>query len=417
MLPVDIPASQRALCGDGRARRGKRSCWRECTSGCPGMEGCGDVQCLEGRELCDGRDLAGASCRTVGLAGGALRCTADCAGFDVSGCSACAPSADVRCGAVALGTGTGTPVLADNGADVAAVWASGSAGGRTLHFARIDEGARAVTALLPIAGTRGELALAGHSGGFVLAFASAEGTFVARVDRDGQLIAAPRRVDEAYDALELVRLEPLAGGSAILVLFVGSGPEPRARFLDGDGGPLDAPPRGLVFHGQGARTRVFVVPFPRASADALVAGDVYETEAASGDTVFARVLRGRSVVQFLREGQPFGGRMAGGAEVDLALGRDGAHRLAMRERSGGFEDSFTPAGGAPLARSGALQSGEPAARTLLRHASVRAWTALTLADGQRVEAAIVGTPGQAESLSIARVRAPRRNARAPRRGR
>jgi hypothetical protein len=412
MLPVDIPASQRVMCGDGRARRGKRACWRECASGCPNVSGCSEVQCLEGRELCDGRDLAGASCAQLGFAGGTLRCTADCAGYDVSGCSTCAPSAGVRCGALALGAGAGTPVLAENGADVAVVWASGQAGGRTLHFARIDERARAVSALLPFAETRGELALAGSSGGFLFGFATAEGTFVARIDREGALMAPPRRVADADDTLELVRLEALAGGSAITALFLGGGPEPRALFLDGDGVPLDAPPRGLVFHGLGVRTRVFVVPFPRARADALVAGDVYETEASSGDTVVARVLRGRSVVQVLRAGQPFGGRMASGADVDLTLGRDGTHRLVMRESAGRFEDTFTAADNTPLTRTGTLTTGDAAPRALVQHGSVRAWTAMNTGAGQRIEVALVGAPGQAESLAIARIRAARGGRRA-----
>jgi hypothetical protein len=417
MLPVDIPASQRAVCGDGRARRGKRSCWRECTSGCPGESGCGEVQCLEGRELCDGRDVAGASCTGLGFAGGTLRCAADCTGYDVSGCSACAPGADVRCGALPLGAGAGAPVLAENGADAAVVWASGSAGGRTLHFARIDARARAASVLLPIADSRGELALAGSSGGFLLAYASPEGTFVGRVDREGALMAAPRRVAEPFDALELVRLEALAGGSAITALFLGSGPEPQALFLDGDGIALGAPPRGLVFHGVGARTRVFIVPFPRTNPEALVDGDVYETEAASGDTVLARVVRGRATVQILRTGQPFGGRMASGSDVDLTLGRGGTHRLVMREVAGRFEDSFTPPETAPLLRTGSLTTGDASTRTLARHASVHAWTAMYASNGQRIEAALVGTPGQAESLAIALVRAPRSSARGARRGR
>jgi hypothetical protein len=308
-------------------------------------------------------------------------------------------------------------VLAENGADAAVVWASGSEGGRTLTFARIDARARAAAVLLPIAGSRGEIALTGGSGGFLFAYASAEGTFVARIDREGALMGAPRRVAEPFDALELVRLDALAGGSAITALFLGSGPEPQALFLDGDGVPLGAPPRGLVFHGVGARTRVFVVPFPRTNPEALVDGDVYETEAASGDTVLARVVRGRSTVQILRAGQPFGGRMASGSDVDLTLGRGGTHRLVMRETSDRFEDTFTPLDAAPLVRSGPLASGFSVPRTLSRHGAVHAWTATYAGDGQRIEVALVGAPGQAESLAIALVRAPRSNTRAPRRAR
>ncbi|MCA9720281.1 MAG: hypothetical protein KC468_36805, partial [Myxococcales bacterium] len=39
-----------------------------------------------GDEVCDGDALAGASCDSLGLGGGALACAGDCASYDVSGC-------------------------------------------------------------------------------------------------------------------------------------------------------------------------------------------------------------------------------------------------------------------------------------------------------------------------------------------
>ena len=38
--PEAVPAAQRATCGDGRARSGVLSCWRDCTGGCDGVSGC-----------------------------------------------------------------------------------------------------------------------------------------------------------------------------------------------------------------------------------------------------------------------------------------------------------------------------------------------------------------------------------------
>lgn len=50
--------------------------------------GCGDGVRSED-ELCDGEDLGGASCSSLGFERGQLRCAADCMGLDDSGCSTC----------------------------------------------------------------------------------------------------------------------------------------------------------------------------------------------------------------------------------------------------------------------------------------------------------------------------------------
>ena len=55
-----------------------------CTS--PNLS-CGDNERDIG-ETCDGADLAGQSCETLGFNGGQLACQADCSGFDVTGCTA-----------------------------------------------------------------------------------------------------------------------------------------------------------------------------------------------------------------------------------------------------------------------------------------------------------------------------------------
>ncbi len=47
--------------------------------------GCGDGILQEG-EVCDGAELAGASCETLGYGGGTLACAADCGALDASGC-------------------------------------------------------------------------------------------------------------------------------------------------------------------------------------------------------------------------------------------------------------------------------------------------------------------------------------------
>ncbi|MCK5594182.1 MAG: hypothetical protein KAI18_02970, partial [Candidatus Aenigmarchaeota archaeon] len=47
---------------------------------------CGDGIVTPGYEVCDGTDLAYATCMTQGFDGGNLSCSSDCSGFDVSGC-------------------------------------------------------------------------------------------------------------------------------------------------------------------------------------------------------------------------------------------------------------------------------------------------------------------------------------------
>jgi hypothetical protein len=75
---------------------GTLSCTAQCTldtSACTATPVCGDNLRNQPFEVCDGTDLAGASCPVLGFASGQLGCASDCLGFDVSRCEA-AP----RCG-------------------------------------------------------------------------------------------------------------------------------------------------------------------------------------------------------------------------------------------------------------------------------------------------------------------------------
>ena len=44
---------------------------------------------IEGEETCDGSDLGGQTCTSLGFDGGTLACGAQCDEFDTSGCSTC----------------------------------------------------------------------------------------------------------------------------------------------------------------------------------------------------------------------------------------------------------------------------------------------------------------------------------------
>ena len=70
---------------------GTLACRADCTnfdaSACVGAT-CGNGV-VEGPELCDGATLAGNTCAGLGFARGVLVCAADCLGFDTTGCTMC----------------------------------------------------------------------------------------------------------------------------------------------------------------------------------------------------------------------------------------------------------------------------------------------------------------------------------------
>jgi len=414
--PEAVPAAQRATCGDGRARSGVLSCWRDCTGGCDGVSGCSEVQCLSGRELCDGRDLGGESCLSHGFTGGELRCNASCDGYDISRCRACSSSAEVACGELDVGPGVSSPVLAENGADIAVVWAAGGAAGRDIQFGRISARASIDAAVVPIGRTTGDLAMTGAPGGFLVAYRTDAGTVVTRVDRNGRVIDDPRRIAEGSTTLELVKLDALSGGTGLTLLVMTTGATTRFVYLDASGRTLDAPPRGLVLYGVGRRTRVFVVPFTRQAASGVARSALYRSEAQTGDTVVAAVTRGTMSYAILRGGQPFGGSAsAGTGELDLRLGAGGVDRLIMHAEGGVYRDVFTPNAGTPIERSGPLGAARPPARGLAEHPSVRDRSYLPLSATTGVEVGLLGGLDGAGTLLVAHIHArPRPAPRGPR---
>ena len=56
------------------------------SSNCASYGLCGDGIVQDGNEECDGVDLNGGTCESLGYSGGSLICTAECA-FDLSGCT------------------------------------------------------------------------------------------------------------------------------------------------------------------------------------------------------------------------------------------------------------------------------------------------------------------------------------------
>ncbi len=78
-----------AICESLGLGEGTLECNADCTfdtSGCELGLVCGN-NLREGDEVCDGEDLAGETCVTKGFYGGTLGCLADCSDFDTSGCA------------------------------------------------------------------------------------------------------------------------------------------------------------------------------------------------------------------------------------------------------------------------------------------------------------------------------------------
>ena len=315
----------------------------------------------------------------------------------------CTPSAQVLCGELSVGPGIASPLLADNGADVGVIWTAGSSTSHSIQYARIDERVRVIEALLPVARTSGDIALAGANGGFLVAYGGREGTFVVRVDRDGQVFTEPQRVAPASDTVDLVPLGTEGGAAAVTALVLASGVTIRVVFLDTNGVVLDSPPRGVVLHGVGKRTRVFVVPFATPPTNNTPGTPGYRTEMQSGDTVVATVSITAASYDFLRQGVRFGGSSNRTGALDLNTGAGGTDRLIMQTEDGSYHDSFTPATGAPVEHTGVVGGRRPQGRGLAGEANVRDRSVLSMGPYACVEVGLVGPFDGPSSLVVARV--------------
>lgn len=153
-MPVSLPAPacEPALCGNGAVD----SCSEcmPCCGGGPGGGGppCGPpwgdadagMCCTSATEHCDGGDLGGATCESLGYAGGTLGCGGSCA-FDTTGCNGCAADPRVTsCGRALIDSDAPYALaLAATDAEVGLAWitssgvgADGVAPQNRLHFAR-----------------------------------------------------------------------------------------------------------------------------------------------------------------------------------------------------------------------------------------------------------------------------------------
>jgi cysteine-rich repeat protein len=68
-------------CDDGRQNATDGACLPSCVAA-----SCGDAFIYERLEICDGNNVARATCESQGLDGGELLCASDCQGYDTSSC-------------------------------------------------------------------------------------------------------------------------------------------------------------------------------------------------------------------------------------------------------------------------------------------------------------------------------------------
>lgn len=324
----------------------------------------------------------------------------------------CTQSAQVLCGQHDVGPGIASPVLADNGADIGVIWTVGTPTNHAIQFARIDERAQVIETIVPIAHTSGDIAIAGANGGFLVAYRSAEGTSIVRVDRDGQVFGERRSVPGAAATIDLVPLDQVGGGAGMTALVLEHGAVVRLAYFDGNGVMLDAPPRGRVLYGIGKRTRVFVVPFASAAPSGIGSRLGGRLEAQAGDTVVATVSRALASYTFLRAGQPLGGSSNRTGQLELTVGAGGVNRLVMQTEDGSYHDAFTPAAGPAVEHNGVVGGRRPGGRGLAGEANIRDRIYLATSANSGVEVGLLGTYDGASRLVVARISVrPRRGSR------
>ncbi|MDB4930357.1 MAG: hypothetical protein JWM10_2841, partial [Myxococcaceae bacterium] len=177
-----------ALCGNGRVDACPQC--MPCSGGGGGPGGSppfrdAGVCCTDQPEECDGDALGGATCASLGYAGGDLRCGEWC-GRDTRSCDACAVSAHTRSciRADVAGVAPTALALATSGDEIGVAWASDD--NHAVHFARYS---RALVKLserdcLGVGDARG-VALSAVEGGWIVAVGTEAGTRVVPLAADG----------------------------------------------------------------------------------------------------------------------------------------------------------------------------------------------------------------------------------------
>jgi hypothetical protein len=365
--PADPPPERRRVCGDGRVGTFD-ACMQVCSGGCPGT-GC-ETRCETGREVCDGADLDGATCRSLGLGEGRLACGQGCAGYDVSGCDPCLPGASCTSRAVPEAVSS---VRAVESRGAVLVLASSSA---ALRWAIAAPTLRP-WASMPAARAVDAVAIAS---GWIVATVGEGAVTLTRIDRRGVA-----RAIETLAASE-VALWAIDGGGVIVTTGTAFGAP--FRMLDARGRPMRAGARPVhAMRADGARMWALA---PGAARELSEVGTGMRVEWRAADLVIAFVSEQASGAQVVEEGVILTGLGHGGpSELDLHLGGDGerAARVTMSRPGEVWSDAIEPARAAAtrVSAEDAPTSSHPAVPLFAEHPSISAVTI------RRTTAGAIGT--------------------------
>lgn len=183
-------------------------------------------------EECDGVDLGGATCVTLGYVGGALACSATCS-LDDRGCETCVAGGRTSCADPDL-RGVGLFLLAATDTEIGLLWTDGCAP-TSGYFTRLrpdftiasDGGARGAPLSLPSLAavpTPNQTSMAPSSNGWLIAIGTSNGISMVSLDASGTE-AGSRDVSfsQPYAGSE-VNLVARAGGDPLLMWVDGYHP-------------------------------------------------------------------------------------------------------------------------------------------------------------------------------------------------
>jgi hypothetical protein len=307
------------VCGDGRATSARTRCFRRCSRGC-GTDRCGEVECEDAGERCDGPDLGAWSCADNGYAGGTLGCDASCE-LDWSECLSCIEGPGLRCRSAPY---RGSPDLYPIPVRGAVLIVSRDDSG-DVTAARVSADLR-LRALPPLARRTRAMATWGSR--------------VAVLTHDGALRAidvetrAARTLATGLPEGEALIL-PQTGGTGIAVITAWDQHGlTRLHAFEADGTPM---PSSRAAHFGQRGVRFVTVPVREAAPESRVPGGLQP-----GDRIVGYGRGGHSAIFFARGDAP----LQYVASIDTYEWPGGSVRVGWRDQRGA--DGYTLAGEDPV---------------------------------------------------------------------